>query len=94
MLDTLAGESPKEEEELTDPALTPSRRSIIGPSLHEVILADKLDFEAKCQHLAKRKRWLLSNQQLLRTLLSYCSLHGSHGGGLASVGFCLSCENV
>ena len=27
----------------------------------------------------------LGNQQLLRTLLSYCSLHGSGGGGLASV---------
>ena len=26
-----------------------------------------------------------ANQQLLRTLLSYCSLHGSSGGGLASV---------
>lgn len=27
----------------------------------------------------------LANETLLRTLLSYCSLHGASGGGLASV---------
>ncbi|XP_042343827.1 dmX-like protein 1 isoform X4 [Plectropomus leopardus] len=32
-----------------------------------------------------RRHWLQSNQHLLRMFLSYCSLHGSHGGGLASV---------
>ena len=32
-----------------------------------------------------RRHWLQSNQSLLRMFLSYCSLHGSHGGGLASV---------
>uniref|UniRef100_A0A674B9I6 Dmx like 1 n=1 Tax=Salmo trutta TaxID=8032 RepID=A0A674B9I6_SALTR len=32
-----------------------------------------------------RRYWLQSNQPLLRMFLSYCSLHGSHGGGLASV---------
>ncbi|KAK5932313.1 hypothetical protein CgunFtcFv8_004030 [Champsocephalus gunnari] len=32
-----------------------------------------------------RWHWLQSNQPLLRMFLSYCSLHGSHGGGLASV---------
>lgn len=32
-----------------------------------------------------RIHWLQSNQPLLRMFLSYCSLHGSHGGGLASV---------
>ena len=35
--------------------------------------------------MAKRKHWLKTNQQLLRTLLSYSVLHGSCGGGLASV---------
>ncbi|KAM9810580.1 dmX-like protein 1 [Neosynchiropus ocellatus] len=33
----------------------------------------------------RRIHWLQSNQPLLRMFLSYCSLHGSHGGGLASV---------
>ncbi|XP_062854976.1 dmX-like protein 1 isoform X2 [Trichomycterus rosablanca] len=33
----------------------------------------------------RRRRWLQRNQPLLRIFLSYCSLHGSHGGGLASV---------
>ncbi|XP_037115641.1 dmX-like protein 1 isoform X2 [Syngnathus acus] len=32
-----------------------------------------------------RRHWLKSNQPLLRMFLSYCSLYGSHGGGLASV---------
>ncbi|XP_010724506.1 dmX-like protein 1 [Meleagris gallopavo] len=33
----------------------------------------------------KRHQWLLKYQSLLRMFLSYCVLHGSHGGGLASV---------
>ncbi|XP_046412753.1 dmX-like protein 2 isoform X1 [Neodiprion fabricii] len=55
------------------------------PTLHEILLAEKLDFEAKVQRAAKRKKWLKANETLLRTLLSYCSLHGASGGGLASV---------
>ncbi|XP_055017925.1 dmX-like protein 1 [Boleophthalmus pectinirostris] len=38
-----------------------------------------------CAPQRSRRHWLLSNQPLLRMFLSYCSLHGSHGGGLASV---------
>ncbi|XP_043915100.1 dmX-like protein 1 [Protopterus annectens] len=37
------------------------------------------------KYLERRQQWLLKNQSLLRMFLSYCSLHGSHGGGLASV---------
>lgn len=33
----------------------------------------------------RRRQWLKSNQHLLRTLVSFTSLHGMHGGGLASV---------
>ena len=47
--------------------------------------AEKADFEAKLNRTLKRKKWLQANQTLLRTLLSYCSLHGANGGGLASV---------
>lgn len=54
-------------------------------SLHEILLADKMDFEAKLQRANRRKIWLKANEALLRTLLSYCSLHGAHGGGLAAV---------
>uniref|UniRef100_A0AAX7V4N3 RAVE complex protein Rav1 C-terminal domain-containing protein n=1 Tax=Astatotilapia calliptera TaxID=8154 RepID=A0AAX7V4N3_ASTCA len=39
----------------------------------------------KLKHHRSRRHWLQSNQPLLRMFLSYCSLHGSHGGGLASV---------
>ncbi|XP_055600709.1 dmX-like protein 2 isoform X2 [Uranotaenia lowii] len=55
------------------------------PTLHEILIQEKQDFEAKVQRAAKRKRWLKANETLLRTLLSYCSLHGASGGGLASV---------
>ncbi|KAK9294166.1 hypothetical protein QLX08_011144 [Tetragonisca angustula] len=55
------------------------------PTLHEILMAEKLDFEAKVQRAARRKKWLKANETLLRTLLSYCSLHGASGGGLASV---------
>ncbi|XP_033329143.2 rabconnectin-3 alpha isoform X7 [Megalopta genalis] len=55
------------------------------PTLHEILVADKLDFEAKVQRVVRRKKWLKANETLLRTLLSYCSLHGASGGGLASV---------
>ncbi|XP_015792670.1 dmX-like protein 2 isoform X2 [Tetranychus urticae] len=57
----------------------------LKPTLHEVLLAENLDFEAKLQRASRRKEWLQGNEALLRTLLSYCSLHGAHGGGLASV---------
>lgn len=55
------------------------------PTLHEILLQEKQDFEAKVHRAARRKRWLKANETLLRTLLSYCSLHGASGGGLASV---------
>ncbi|KAG8301469.1 DmX-like protein 1 [Homalodisca vitripennis] len=55
------------------------------PTLHEILMAETSEFEAKVQRAARRKKWLKANETLLRTLLSYCSLHGASGGGLASV---------
>ncbi|XP_050532464.1 dmX-like protein 2 isoform X5 [Daktulosphaira vitifoliae] len=55
------------------------------PTLHDILLAEKIDFEAKVARAARRRKWLKENETLLRTLLSYCSLHGASGGGLASV---------
>ncbi|KAH9413091.1 DmX-like protein 1 [Dermatophagoides pteronyssinus] len=57
----------------------------VAPSLHEILLADKEDFQSKLERCNRRKSWLLANEALLLNLLSYCSLHGGHGGGLASV---------
>ncbi|KAG9487910.1 hypothetical protein GDO78_007614 [Eleutherodactylus coqui] len=37
------------------------------------------------KELCQRRQWLLKFQSLLRMFLSFCVLHGSHGGGLASV---------
>ncbi|XP_052752135.1 dmX-like protein 1 isoform X3 [Galleria mellonella] len=55
------------------------------PTLHQLLMREKADFEAKVQRAVRRKKWLKANETLLRTLLSYCSLHGAGGGGLASV---------
>ncbi|XP_058851124.1 dmX-like protein 2 isoform X3 [Acipenser ruthenus] len=41
--------------------------------------------QAKQEHAERRKGWLRKNQALLRVFLSYCSLHGAQGGGVASV---------
>lgn len=65
--------------------LSPMKEAKDKPTLHEILLSDKLDFEAKLHRAHKRRLWLKCNETLIRTLLSYCSLHGAHGGGLASV---------
>ena len=64
---------------------SPYTSSSSSSHLHELILAEKLDLEAKMLRLGRRKRWLTSHAPFLRTLLSYCSLHGADGGGLSSV---------
>ncbi|VDI15898.1 Hypothetical predicted protein [Mytilus galloprovincialis] len=71
----------------TRPARSMSVRSDSSykPTLHEVILAEKMDFQSKLERMANRKQWLKTHQQLLRTLASYCMLQGAGGGGLASV---------
>ncbi len=43
------------------------------------------DLEERGSAEHRRRLWLKRNQPLLRIFLSYCSLHGSHGGGLGSV---------
>lgn len=63
----------------------PLKSEDAGLTLHDVMLAEKSDFDAKMNRIARRKKWLKANQQLLSTLLSYGVLHGSCGGGLASM---------
>lgn len=53
--------------------------------LHEQVLEDQKSFHDKIERLNRRKEWLRSNELLLRTFLSYCSLHGAKGGGLISI---------
>lgn len=43
------------------------------------------NLETKMKRSLRRRHWLQSNEHLLRTLVSFTSLHGMHGGGLASV---------
>jgi hypothetical protein len=55
-----------------------------GP-LHEQVLEDQKSFQAKVARINKRKEWLRCNELLLRTFLSYCSLHNAKAGGLFAV---------
>uniref|UniRef100_A0A8D0G2K2 DmX-like protein 1 n=1 Tax=Sphenodon punctatus TaxID=8508 RepID=A0A8D0G2K2_SPHPU len=48
-------------------------------------LSDEQKATQQMENFQKRREWLLKYQSLLRMFLSYCILHGSHGGGLASV---------
>uniref|UniRef100_A0A8B9N6D8 Dmx like 1 n=1 Tax=Accipiter nisus TaxID=211598 RepID=A0A8B9N6D8_9AVES len=48
-------------------------------------LADEQKNMLQKEDFQRRRQWLLKYQSLLRMFLSYCILHGSHGGGLASV---------
>ena len=57
-----------------------------GSSLHSVIMSEKQEFDSRLARQARRKKWLSANQTLIRTLLSYCGLHGANGGGLTNVG--------
>uniref|UniRef100_A0A8C3PMV7 Dmx like 1 n=1 Tax=Calidris pygmaea TaxID=425635 RepID=A0A8C3PMV7_9CHAR len=56
-------------------------------ALHENTedLVDQQKNMLQKEDFQKRRQWLLKYQSLLRMFLSYCILHGSHGGGLASV---------
>nr|KAF6391784.1 Dmx like 2 [Pipistrellus kuhlii] len=65
-----------DQEEMVDkPDIDPYER-------HQI---ERRRLQAKREHAERRKLWLQKNQDLLRVFLSYCSLHGAQGGGLASV---------
>jgi len=34
------------------------KNSVDKPTLHDILLAEKIDFEAKVQRAARRKKWL------------------------------------
>ncbi|XP_043932298.1 dmX-like protein 2 [Protopterus annectens] len=57
----------------------------LDPGSYERHQIERRRLQAKQEHAEKRKWWLQKNQALLRVFLSYCSLHGAQGGGLASV---------
>ncbi len=48
--------------------------------LHEQVMEDQKTFQARIERLNRRKEWLRSNELLLRTFISYCSLHNAKGG--------------
>ncbi|KAM9201377.1 dmX-like protein 2 isoform 7-T7 [Dugong dugon] len=72
----------KEESNLPDPEETVDKPDIGSYERHQI---ERRRLQAKREHAERRKLWLQKNQDLLRVFLSYCSLHGAQGGGLASV---------
>ncbi|XP_029426818.1 dmX-like protein 1 isoform X2 [Rhinatrema bivittatum] len=72
---------------------TEDLKSGINGVVDEIMLSDSVEedsFDQKrlkqqLENFQRRRQWLLKFQSLLRMFLSYCILHGSHGGGLASV---------
>jgi hypothetical protein len=62
-----------------------SASTFTGIDSSPVSLVRTSTFEIKMKRFSRRRSWLKSNQHLLRTLISFTSLHGMHGGGLASV---------
>lgn len=63
-----------------------SQREII-PVMGENSLSERGEdlSDIQLKENIQRRHWLIKYQSLLRMFLSYCILHGSHGGGLASV---------
>ncbi|XP_064151285.1 dmX-like protein 2 isoform X10 [Loxodonta africana] len=72
----------KEESDLLDQGEMVDKPDIGSYERHQI---ERRRLQAKREHAERRKLWLQKNQDLLRVFLSYCSLHGAQGGGLASV---------
>ncbi len=70
--------------DINDDPILPAN-TFSGVDSSPVSLVRTSTFETKMKRFLRRRQWLKSNQHLLRTLLSFTSLHGMHGGGLASV---------
>ncbi|XP_056428268.1 dmX-like protein 2 isoform X1 [Hyla sarda] len=68
--------------DMLDSQECPDKSDIGSYERHQI---ERRRLQAKREHAEKRKWWLQKNQALLRVFLSYCSLHGAQGGGLASV---------
>lgn len=77
-----SGTYSKAESDLLDQEEMVDKPDIDSYERHQI---ERRRLQAKREHAERRKLWLQKNQDLLRVFLSYCSLHGAQGGGLASV---------
>ena len=59
-------------QDLRDHNATPTMMMRPGekPTLHEILMAEKMDFEAKVQRAAKRKKWLKGLLCVMQCVLS------------------------
>ncbi|CAJ0959160.1 unnamed protein product, partial [Mesorhabditis belari] len=61
-----------------------SSRSHSPVPMHEALKNDSAEFNARVRIGVKRRRWLASNQKLLRSFTSYCQLHMAQSHRLTS----------
>ncbi|VDM39617.1 unnamed protein product [Toxocara canis] len=52
--------------------------------LHEALRNDRIDLTARIRSAMRRRHWLRSNQKLLRSFTSYCTLHSAQNYRLTS----------
>ncbi|PAV73995.1 hypothetical protein WR25_00482 [Diploscapter pachys] len=56
----------------------------IVPSLHEAIRNDRAEMHSKMNAAARRRKWLIANQKLIRSFASFCALHSAQNHRLTS----------
>ncbi|CAD6187487.1 unnamed protein product [Caenorhabditis auriculariae] len=53
-------------------------------SLHEALKHDRAEMLSRLKYAARRRKWLTSNQKLLRSFTSFCALHSAQNHRLTS----------
>ncbi|KHN85693.1 DmX-like protein 2 [Toxocara canis] len=70
-----------EEPDDTDEVISEQSSNI---PLHEALRNDRIDLTARIRSAMRRRHWLRSNQKLLRSFTSYCTLHSAQNYRLTS----------
>ncbi|EJW77453.1 hypothetical protein WUBG_11640, partial [Wuchereria bancrofti] len=52
--------------------------------LHKTVHMDRAEISTRFHHALHRRRWLCTNQKLVRTFISYCTLHNSQSHRLTA----------
>ncbi|KAK6110658.1 RAVE protein 1 C terminal family protein [Brugia pahangi] len=52
--------------------------------LHKTVHMDREEISTRCHHVLNRRRWLRTNQKLVHTFISYCTLHNSQSHRLTA----------
>lgn len=53
--------------------------------MHESLRLDRINSKQRFKNSIRKRNWLIGHQKLLRTLISYCSLHSALNYRLTSI---------